>query len=76
MPFIQPALPLLFRFRQQKPVADATAVSGMTENVLGGPAGKVEPGAVGQEAEACRGKFGAAFAGQHRVKLFLERVKI
>src|SRR2546421_624567 len=48
----------------------------MRENVLGGPAGEIEPGANREELEARGGKFRPAFPRQHDVELALERMQV
>ena len=48
----------------------------MGEDILGRPAGKIEPRPVGQEAEAGRRELPAAFPHQHRVELLLEGMQM
>src|SRR5436190_19419821 len=48
----------------------------MREDILLAPAGEVEPGAGGQEAEAGGGEFGTALAGEPRSEALLERVQM
>ena len=48
----------------------------MGEDVFGRPAGEIEANAIGQEAEAGGGKVPAALAGEQRVELVLEGMKM
>ncbi len=48
----------------------------MRKDVVGSPAGKIEPGAVGQEPKAGGGKFSAPFAGEERVKSVSQRMQV
>src|SRR2546421_12929626 len=62
------------RWRLPENAANRTKAvrSRMRKDVVGSPAGKIEPGAVGQEPKAGGGKFSAPFAGElglrHRVR--------
>src|SRR5207302_2429057 len=49
---------------------------GMGKDVLGGPAGEVEPYPVRQKAKTGRREFGAPLADEDGVELFLERVQV
>src|SRR5687768_3133718 len=53
-----------------------SASSDMGEDVLLGPAGEVEEGAVGQEVEAGRSEAGPAFASEALVELLPERMEV
>src|SRR5262249_54517770 len=49
---------------------------GMGENILGRPAGKIEPDPVGQEAKAGFGELPAPFAGEDGVELLPQGVQV
>src|SRR6185312_16590545 len=48
----------------------------VSEDVVGCPAGQVEPRPVGQEAETGRGEVGTTLACQHGVQFFAQRMQI
>ena len=48
----------------------------MRKDVVGSPAGKIEPGAVGEEPKTGGGKFSAPFAGEERVKPVSQRMQV
>src|SRR5215471_2029634 len=49
---------------------------GMGKDVLGGPAGEVEPHPIRKEAKTGRREVGATLADEDRVELVLERVQV
>src|SRR5215217_3274097 len=54
----------------------ARKLSGMGEYVFRRPAGKIEPRAIGKEAEAGGGELPASFAGDQDVELLLDGVQV
>ena len=48
----------------------------MRKNVLGRPAGEIEPGAVGQKAETGRRQISTAFTRKHDIQLFLQGMQM
>ena len=47
----------------------------MRKNILGCPAGEIEPGTIGQEAETRSRQIRTAFTRKHNVEFFLQGVQ-